>query len=291
MWNNPLKYTDPDGEIVFTILAAIFAPPLLPLAIAADMGGLMNMALNSSSIDNGWKALGYYGIGAAAGAIGAGVGMGVSAALAGGSFWAGVAGTSLHVTTGFAAGFVSGAAGGFSGGFVSGFGIAAMNRENNLADMFFSGLDYGWKGAIVGGIAGGIYGGIDAVSHDRNFWTGAEKQHGYVRINPDGSSSFADLNDVRTKQTRDGLRTNIENNKGVSIDDNGRITIRHSRSINRITSMESSINHPIDNVIIGRRGLSFTPWIDRPDHVLLHGYRYHSNPITSIRHLFYFRLR
>jgi RHS repeat-associated protein len=65
VWNNPLKYTDPSGEIVFTILATIFAPPLLPLAIAADFGGLTNMAFNSSNIDNGWEALGYYGIGAA----------------------------------------------------------------------------------------------------------------------------------------------------------------------------------------------------------------------------------
>ncbi len=291
MWNNPLKYTDPDGEFIFTILAAIFAPPLLPLAIAADMGGMMNMALNSSNIDNGWKALGYYGIGAAAGAIGAGVGMGVSTALAGGSFWAGVAGTSLHVSTGFAAGFVSGAAGGFSGGFVSGFGNAAINSEKSFSEMLLSGLDSGWKGAIFGGIAGGIFGGFDAIKNDRNFWTGAEKQHGLVRINPDGSTSFADINDVRNNNTRDGFRTNLDNNKGVSIDGNGRITIRHARSINRITNMESSIYNPIRDVIIGRRGLSFTPWFDSPNQVLLFGYRYHSNPITSIKDLFYFRLR
>jgi len=37
-WNNPLKYTDPSGEIVFTVLAALFAPPLLPMAIGADIG-------------------------------------------------------------------------------------------------------------------------------------------------------------------------------------------------------------------------------------------------------------
>ena len=34
--NNPLVYTDPSGDFIFTILAAIFCPPLLPVAIAAD---------------------------------------------------------------------------------------------------------------------------------------------------------------------------------------------------------------------------------------------------------------
>lgn len=36
--NNPLKYTDPSGEFIFTALAAIFCPVLLPAAIGADIG-------------------------------------------------------------------------------------------------------------------------------------------------------------------------------------------------------------------------------------------------------------
>ena len=36
--NNPLKYNDPSGEIIFTIAAAIFCPVLLPVAIGADIG-------------------------------------------------------------------------------------------------------------------------------------------------------------------------------------------------------------------------------------------------------------
>ena len=36
--NNPLMYTDPSGEFIFTLLAAIFCPPLLPVAIGADIG-------------------------------------------------------------------------------------------------------------------------------------------------------------------------------------------------------------------------------------------------------------
>ena len=36
--NNPLIYTDPSGKFIFTVLAAIFCPPLLPFAIGADIG-------------------------------------------------------------------------------------------------------------------------------------------------------------------------------------------------------------------------------------------------------------
>jgi len=36
--NNPLIYTDPSGEIIFTILSAIFCPGLLPVAIGTDIG-------------------------------------------------------------------------------------------------------------------------------------------------------------------------------------------------------------------------------------------------------------
>ena len=50
--NNPFKYTDPSGEIIFTILAAIFCPALLPMAIQTDIGwitgGLSSMANGGS---------------------------------------------------------------------------------------------------------------------------------------------------------------------------------------------------------------------------------------------------
>ena len=73
--NNPLKYTDPDGEFIFTLLAAIIpgAQPLLPLAIAADIGGIINTANNwehvSNAYDNNFfsgvgKMFGFFGVGA-----------------------------------------------------------------------------------------------------------------------------------------------------------------------------------------------------------------------------------
>lgn len=70
--NNPLKYTDPDGEIIFTILAAVFCPPLIPLGIAMDVGGIINTASNWGAVKNGFnnnawsgigKMFGFYGVG------------------------------------------------------------------------------------------------------------------------------------------------------------------------------------------------------------------------------------
>ncbi len=58
--NNPLKYTDPSGEFIFTLLAAIIpgAQSLLPFAIAADIGWMtdygMQVAMNYADRQEGW---------------------------------------------------------------------------------------------------------------------------------------------------------------------------------------------------------------------------------------------
>ena len=58
--NNPLKYTDPDGEFIFTLLAAIIpgAQPLLPFAVAADIGWMtdyaMQVGMNYANRQDGW---------------------------------------------------------------------------------------------------------------------------------------------------------------------------------------------------------------------------------------------
>ncbi len=71
--NNPMMYTDPSGEIILTIAAAIFCPPLLPVAIAADISGMMNAYQHKDQISDGfsqgvgngiWKSFAYYGVGA-----------------------------------------------------------------------------------------------------------------------------------------------------------------------------------------------------------------------------------
>ncbi|WP_159521669.1 FG-GAP-like repeat-containing protein [Sunxiuqinia indica] len=49
--NNPLRYTDPSGEFIFTLLAAIIpgAQPLLPLAIAADVSWMTDYAVQAAT--------------------------------------------------------------------------------------------------------------------------------------------------------------------------------------------------------------------------------------------------
>ena len=57
--NNPLKYTDPSGEFAHLVLGAI-------------IGGFINLATHLDDVDNAGEFFGYFLIGAAAGALGAG---------------------------------------------------------------------------------------------------------------------------------------------------------------------------------------------------------------------------
>ena len=159
--NNPLKFTDPDGEN--------------PLLIAALIGGTLNWLTHGAEFS--WDGLKYFGVGAAAGALGAGVGGGLSSALAHGSFWAGAVGTSSVSAVGFGAGALAGAGGGFAGGFLLGAGNSAI-AGNSTQDMLNAGLRDGAYGALTGGLLGGIHGGIAANRQGANFWTGKEGQVG-----------------------------------------------------------------------------------------------------------------
>jgi hypothetical protein len=116
--------------------------------------------------------LGYFGVGALAGAAGAGIGAGISSAMAaGGSFGAGFIGTSTVASTGFLAGAAAGGGAGFATGFALGAGNAWLGGAN-----FGQGLGQGFKGGIIGGasgaLLGGVFGGIDAYKRDLDFWTG-----------------------------------------------------------------------------------------------------------------------
>jgi len=155
--NNPLKYTDPDGELVHLVVSAL-------------IGGSINWLVNGAEFS--WKGLGYFGIGATAGALSAGIGAGVNVAMAGGSFGAGFMGTAAGVsTTGFIAGAATGASAGLTNGFITGMGNTALNG-GTLGESALAGLNSGWKQGLVGGVTGGIFGGIDAMRKDVNFFTG-----------------------------------------------------------------------------------------------------------------------
>ena len=156
--NNPFRYTDPSGEFWHLIIGAI-------------IGGTINWIANGAEFS--WKGLGYFGIGAAAGALGAGVGAGISSAIAGGTFGAGFVGSSAAMTasTSFISGAAIGGGAGFSSGFVTGLGNGLMQNQS-FGDALWSGTVAGLIGGVSGALLGGILGGIDAVNHDRGFFTG-----------------------------------------------------------------------------------------------------------------------
>ncbi len=160
--NNPLKYTDPDGEWAHLLIGAL-------------VGGAVNLGINAiqNNIHSVGEGIGYFAIGAFAGALSAGVGAGISSALWGGSFSAGFWGTTAAkvAMTSFETGSIIGAASGFTGSFVTCSGNAWM-----AGDSFSKGLGKGFLGGLVGGasgfVLGGLSGGWDAVRHHRDFYSG-----------------------------------------------------------------------------------------------------------------------
>jgi RHS repeat-associated protein len=147
VYNNPLKFTDPDGNVPFLFIALV--------------GAVINTVANEKAVvrGDGWTFFGYAAIGAASSLASAGVGAGIG---------------SLLGTTGFIAGAASGAGGGFTSGFIVGTGNAVMQGSK---DPLGEGLKGGIGAALLGGVIGGVVGGIDAATSDRNFWTGDANQY------------------------------------------------------------------------------------------------------------------
>jgi RHS repeat-associated protein len=170
-WNNPMKYTDPSGEIIWA-----------PIIIGAMIGGFANYTMQglSGNINNPWDGFKAFGIGALAGAAAGGVGAGVNAAIAGGSFGSGFIGTSAVSSTGFIAGAATGVSAGAISGFILGTGNGLLGGQN-FKSALGNGLDQAWKQGLAGGITGGITGGINASTNGRNFWTGNYKQYAMQR--------------------------------------------------------------------------------------------------------------
>ena len=155
---------DPDGEWVHLVVGAV-------------IGGTVNLLVNWNKADNFWQGLGYFGVEAAAGALGAGIGAGVSSAIAGGSFGAGFVGSqaAMTATSSFASGAAIGGSSGFSGGFTSGLGNGLMGGQN-FSGALWSGTKSGLIGGVSGGLIGGVAGGVDAVRDGRRFFDGATVQ-------------------------------------------------------------------------------------------------------------------
>lgn len=126
--NNPLRYTDEDGEWVHIVIGAL-------------VGGVANVLGNLKTCQGFWEFAAAFGIGAAAGAAVAATGG--AAAAAGGGFWA-------------AAGVVAvGTAGGASTGFVN--DLIRQTGPN------FSGIEnVNWRSVGISAVASGIAGGAGA---------------------------------------------------------------------------------------------------------------------------------
>ena len=159
--NNPLVYVDQNGEFWHLVIGAV-------------VGGVINWATHGAKFSA--QGLGYFGVGALAGALSAGVMGGTSSALAGGAFSAGFLGSSsaAAVSSSFFSGAVIGAASGLTGGITSGIGNSLVSGQN-IGQALKNGINDGLTGTAFGAITGGIAGGIDAVIDGRNFWRGDRK--------------------------------------------------------------------------------------------------------------------
>ena len=199
--NNPLKYTDPEGEWVHLVIGAV-------------VGGTLNWIANGAEFS--WNGLGHFGVGAAAGALSAGIGAGVGTAIAGnaaagGGFAAGFLGTATISSTGFVAGAALGASAGFTNGFITGLGNTALNG-GTWGESALAGLNSGWKQGLVGGVTGGVIGGIHATRNGRTFWTGGYKTHRIA-----GSNLLASIDDGGVVSSDGEVFYTVKNQSGETI--------------------------------------------------------------------------
>ena len=153
--NNPLIYTDPDGEIVWLVPALIFIGKAA-LVGAAINGGIY--AVSTAVTGQQWD-WGQFGKSAAIGAI-----SGVASA------GAGVLASGLQVYGAIPGALVKGGIQGLAGGISGGFGNVIMQSDWNA---FGKGFAQGFgTGFIMGGISGGIEGYKNAQGIGANKWTG-----------------------------------------------------------------------------------------------------------------------
>jgi hypothetical protein len=162
VWNNPLRYTDPDGEWVHIV-------------VGAAVGGVINLATNnliaqtgknfSGSVDGGQLLLNM-GIGGVSGIAGYGAGQWAGNHL-GGVVLNGMQVSANSALGGAVTGAIGGAAGGYAGGFTGGFLMTG-----NLSDAHQAGVSGAWMGTGIGASAGGVGGYVSAKKAGLNPWTG-----------------------------------------------------------------------------------------------------------------------
>jgi hypothetical protein len=152
--NNPLKYTDPSGEI-FGIDDIIISAVIIGAIISAGTYALNALRTGTFSLSGFVRAT---FIGAISGALTAGIAQGFGA---------------ICNFSSTAIGFLNGAAVGASTGFVTGITSSAFNSLVSGGSIKLSQLlKDGLIGAAMGGAIGGISGGYSASKQGKGFWSG-----------------------------------------------------------------------------------------------------------------------
>lgn len=142
-WNNPLKYTDPDGEIVHLVVGGI-------------IGGMVGFINADMAGKTGWDMVAQIAIGAAVGTFTLGGGAkaitavsGVKATVASSALSGGVntiynyeKGQSFMTSLGY---FASGAAGGAVG--MGGVGVLGGMATSGVGNILVYGMDNNWEGS------------------------------------------------------------------------------------------------------------------------------------------------
>jgi RHS repeat-associated protein len=159
-FNNPLKYTDPSGNISEETWRNL---RYMALGSILGMASWQPLIKHYKGEINTEQAIGLYLINAGAFVASAGVGSAVSGAL---SF------------SGAAAGAITGAASGFTSGFIVGAGSSFVYGQSGH-DILINGLKGGGIGAGAGGLLGGITGGYKSYKQGKDFWHGGEKAKVY----------------------------------------------------------------------------------------------------------------
>ena len=223
-FNNPLKYTDPSGEIAVVD----------DIIIAALIGGTINAIIQgcTGNINSAGDFALAFGVGALSGAVGA---------------WAGGAAFSAAAVGGFQGGFAAGLAGGAAGGFVGGAGNAWCTGAS-----FGNGLIAGWNGAITGALIGGITGGLSRgildYKNGYSFGDGTRISEFTLDMPNTAAPSACDYNGtVFAENNDDVLRYLVDDYYGIKVGDIDGFEY-HDYNIGNLTTQSSGDYIVTDNL-------------------------------------------
>jgi hypothetical protein len=174
VWNNPMKYVDPDGELVW----------MVPVLVGAIIGGYSGYKIGKAKGAEGWSMAGYIFGGAVIGRVAGYTGFSL--------FSSGMAAATAAGMGGISAGFNIGILSGFASGFITGGGMAALGG-GRFSGVLSGAMMGAWMGGVAGGFTGAIAGGFHNMKNGLNFWgnklskfAGNDLAYGYL-VGGDGT--------------------------------------------------------------------------------------------------------